>query len=62
MTVPSPIDCTGVPAGADYFLLDINGRVMSQGCSVAQDFAIAVPRAGYYLLRVGNTVRTVNVQ
>jgi hypothetical protein len=53
---------TGVPAGADYFLLDINGRVMSQGCSVAQDFAIAVPRAGYYLLRVGNTVRTVNVQ
>lgn len=53
---------SGVPAGADYFLLDINGRVMSQGCSVAQDFAIAVPRAGYYLLRVGNTVRTVNVQ
>ena len=53
---------SGVPAGADYFLLDINGRVMSQGCSVAQDFAIVVPRAGYYLLRVGNTVRTVNVQ
>ena len=53
---------SGVPAGADYFLLDINGRVMSQGCSVAQDFAIAVPRAGYYLLRVGNIVRTVNVQ
>lgn len=52
----------GVPAGADYFLLDINGRVMSQGCSVAQDFTIAVPRSGNYLLRVGNTVRTVNVQ
>ena len=53
---------SGVPAGADYFLLDINGRVMSQGCSVAQDFTIAVPRSGNYLLRVGNTVRTVNVQ
>ena len=53
---------SGVPAGADYFLLDINGRVMSQGCSVAQDFAIAVPRAGYYLVRGSNTVRTVNVQ
>jgi hypothetical protein len=53
---------SGVPAGADYFLLDVHGRVMSQGCSVAQDFAITVPRAGYYMLRVGNIVRTVNVQ
>ena len=62
MAADRQILVSGVPAGADYFLLDINGRVMSQGCSVAQDFAIAVPRAGYYLLRVGNTVRTVNVQ
>ena len=53
---------SGVPAGADYFLLDAHGRVVSQGCSAAQDFSITVPRAGYYLLRVGNAVRTVNVR
>ena len=53
---------SGVQAGADYFLLDINGRVLSQGCSVAQDFAIAVPRSGNYLLRVGKSVRIVNVK
>lgn len=53
---------SGVQAGTEYFLLDINGRVMSQGCSVAQDFTIAVPRSGNYLLRVGKSVRTVNVK
>ena len=53
---------SGVPAGADYFLLDVNGRVMSQGCSAAQDFSITVPRAGNYLLRVGHSVRSVNVK
>ena len=53
---------SGVQAGTEYFLLDINGRVLSQGCSVAQDFAIAVPRSGNYLLRVGKSVRTVNVK
>ena len=53
---------SGVQAGTEYFLLDINGRVMFQGCSVAQDFSIAVPRSGSYLLRVGKSVRTVNVK
>ena len=53
---------SGVQAGTEYFLLDINGRVLSQGCSVAQDFAIAVPRSGNYLLRVGKSVRIVNVK
>ena len=62
ITADRQILVSGVPAGADYFLLDVNGRVMFQGCTVAQDFAITVPRSGNFLLRVGRSVRSVNVK
>lgn len=45
-----------------YALLDLQGRVLRSGLVHGLNFAIPVDRAGTYLVRVGNGVRSVSVK
>jgi hypothetical protein len=45
-----------------YALLDLQGRVLRSGLVRGASFAIPVDRAGTYLVRIGNGVRSVSVK
>ena len=52
----------GAPANSEFMLLDMQGREISRGRTVFENFEIPVPHAGSYLLKVGNHSRQVNVK
>ena len=48
--------------GAQYALLDMQGRVIRRGVLESANAAIPVSRGGNYLIRIGNQVRRVSVK
>lgn len=53
---------SGARAGSTYAILDMQGRVMQRGTVNAANFEVAAPRAGSYLVRIGNQMQRVNVK
>ena len=47
--------------GSAYMVLDMQGRVLNQGHVNVDNFNVAVPRAGNYLIRIGNQTRNIVV-
>lgn len=48
--------------GDVFAIMDMQGRVMSQGRIHAETFSVAVPRSGSYMVRVGNQTKFVKVR
>ena len=47
--------------GSAYMVLDMQGRVLNQGRVNVGNFNITIPRAGNYLIRIGNQTRNIVV-
>ncbi|WP_073234146.1 InlB B-repeat-containing protein [Fibrobacter sp. UWH9] len=56
------IQISAARIGSAYMILDVQGRVLKQGRVNVDNFNIAVPRAGNYLIRIGNQTRSVIVR
>jgi len=53
---------SGAPAGYPYAVLDMQGRIVSRGVSLATGVSVQVPHAGTYLVRIGGRVHRVRVK
>ncbi|MDY6332645.1 MAG: InlB B-repeat-containing protein [Fibrobacter sp.] len=60
--VSRSIQISAASIGSTYAILDIQGRVLLSGRVESANFNIAVPKAGNYLVRVGNVTRIVQVK
>ena len=60
--VSRSIQISAAPKNSTYAVLDMQGRVLLRGRAESSNFNIAVPRAGCYLVRVGNATRKVQVK
>ena len=60
--VSRSIQISAASIGSTYAILDIQGRVLLSGRVKSANFNIAVPKAGNYLVRVGNVTRIVQVK
>lgn len=49
-------------AGSLYVLTDMNGSVLAKGVVACENFSIAIPNAGRFILRIGSQVRVVNIK
>lgn len=49
-------------AGSLYILTDMNGSVLARGVVACENFSIAIPNAGRFILRIGSQVRVVNIK
>lgn len=49
-------------AGSLYVLTDMNGSVLARGVVACENFSIAIPNAGRFILRIGSQVRVVNIK
>jgi hypothetical protein len=56
------LQISGAKVGADVNLLDMQGRVIYNGCANAANFSMNAPRSGSYVLRIGAQQRIVNVR
>lgn len=48
--------------GSLYVLTDMNGCVLARGVVACENFSIAIPNAGRFILRIGSQVRVVNIK
>ena len=60
--VSRSVQISAASIGSTYAILDIQGRVLLSGRVESANFNIAVPKAGNYLVRVGNVTRIVQVK
>jgi hypothetical protein len=60
--VSRSVQISAAPKNSTYAILDMQGRVLLSGRVESANFNIAVPRAGCYLVRVGNATRKVQVK
>lgn len=60
--VSRSIQISAASKNSTYAVLDMQGRVLLRGRVESSNFNIAVPRAGCYLVRVGNATRKVQVK
>ncbi len=60
--VSRSIQISAASKNSTYTVLDMQGRVLLRGRAESSNFNIAVPRAGCYLVRVGNATRKVQVK
>ena len=56
------LQISGAKVGADVNLLDMQGRVIYNGCANDANFSMNAPRSGSYVLRIGAQQRIVNVR
>ena len=56
------IQISAVPMNSVYAIFDMQGRVLKNGRVSAANFNIALPRAGNYLVKIGNQTRKVNIR
>ena len=56
------IQISAVPMNSVYAIFDMQGRVLKNGRVSAANFNIALPRAGSYLVKIGNQTRKVNIR
>ncbi len=56
------VQIAGARIGSAYAVLDMQGRVLATGRTVSASMEITVPRAGSYMVRVGNQTKRVNVK
>ena len=56
------IQIDGAELGADFALFDMQGKMLSSGFVENGSRQIAVPRAGSYMLSVGNRMQKVIVK
>ena len=56
------IQVSAAPIGSAYAILDMQGRVLKNGCVESVNFNIAIPQAGNYLVRIGGKTQVVNVK
>ena len=61
-TVGRDVQIAGAREGVDYAVLDLQGRVVMQGSANAANFNLSMPRAGRYLVKVGNQDKLVTVK
>ena len=61
-TIGRTIQISAASKNSTYTVLDMQGRVLLRGRAESSNFNIAVPRAGCYLVRVGNATRKVQVK
>ena len=61
-TVGRDVQIAGAREGVDYAVLDLQGRVVMQGSAKAANFNLSMPRAGRYLVKVGNQDKLVTVK
>ena len=61
-TVGRDVQIAGAREGVDYAVLDLQGRVVMQGSANAANFNLSMPRAGSYLVKVGNQDKLVTVK
>ncbi len=61
-TIGRTIQISAASKNSAYAVLDMQGRVLLRGRVESSNFNIAVPRAGCYLVRVGNATRKVQVK
>ena len=58
----SSVRVTAAPVGSDYAAYDMQGRVLQKGRVESANFDIAFPRAGRFLLRIGNWTGCVDIR
>ena len=58
-TMARDIQIAGARVGSAYALFDMQGRVLKFGRVSTENFSLAVPRAGMYLVRVGSQMQKV---
>jgi hypothetical protein len=56
------LQVAGARVGASFALLDMQGRVLRTGTVGESNFSVMVPRAGGYLVRIGDEVGRVIVR
>lgn len=56
------VQIAGAPAGSAYVVFDMQGRVLATGRTTSANFAVEMPRAGSYMVRVGTQMQRVNVK
>ena len=56
------IQISAAPMNSVYAIFDMQGRVLKNGRVSAANFNIALPRAGSYLVKIGNQTRKVNIR
>ena len=50
------------PVGKSYALFDLQGKVLAKGCIENSEMTISAPRAGSYIVRIGESSVRVNVR
>ena len=53
---------SAAPVGSDYVAYDMQGRILQKGRVESANFDIEFPRAGRYLLRIGNWTGRVDIR
>lgn len=61
-TLARDIQVFNAPAGSEFALMDMMGRVIARGIVPAGNFQVHAPHAGSYLLKVGSYSQQVNVK
>ena len=61
-TLARSIQISAAPVGSMYAIADLRGRVLKKGQVKFANFNIAMPQAGVYLVRIGNTLRKVTIR
>jgi len=56
------IQISAAPINSVYAIFDMQGRVLMTGRVSTANFNIALPRAGSYLVKIGNQTRKVNIR
>ncbi len=56
------IQIAGIHFGTAYAILDIQGRILVSGRAASSNFAVKMPCAGSYLVRVGSLIQRVNLK
>ena len=61
-TIGRDVQIAGAMVGAQFAILDMQGRVMTSGRVESENFSLAVARTGAFMVRVGNETRIVRVK
>ena len=61
-TAGHEIQIAGARAGSTYTVFDMQGRVIKTGRVKTENFTLAVPRSGTYLVRLNSEIRPVTIK
>lgn len=61
-SVGRSIQVSGSTVGANYAVLDMQGRIVRKGVVASANFGIPVPNAGVYMVRVGASAKRIRIK